>query len=580
MDTRKLFADVPEDLAALSDDQIREALAAHMGAIDKIAANDTEFLGDLDATTILTEMASGVEDVERIKAELTTRDEASANFEAKVAEMAAKVKPAETLAAEPEGDDDSDDDGGDDSDGDDPAAEAVAEVTAEAEAITEAAAELEPVVAAAPKVRRPLPRPSAAHQPPPAETPAFVAAAGVNGFQSGQRLESERDVLKALASAATAAISTPPGFRQEVVVASLKTPWPEERRLANADADPEGFSNWDKIANVTRPNGALLAAGGLCAPVTAYYQQQFIATLDRPVRDALVGFNADRGGIRYNPPVGIGTITGSTAIGTVTAAQDGQGGTFAAKTCLTVACVPAVEVDVSIIFHCVTWSNLTARTFPERVAQFNDTVMAGWARLAETNLLNGIQAASTKVTQANTNTQGAVSSLLGSVLTAAAGLRSRQRMRADATLRALLPAWTRDLLIADIVRSQFDRFEMTESGLMQLLRGYNIEASFFLDSSSTGGQVFGTQTAGALLSFPTTVEWFLFPEGSFLFLDGGVLELGIVRDSVLNAANQFQIFGESFENVAFVGIESLQIRTAVCPSGTVAATKDNSTFCG
>ena len=76
------------------------------------------------------------------------------------------------------------------------------------------------------------------------------------------------------------------------------------------------------------------------------------------------------------------------------------------------------------------------------------------------------------------------------------------------------------------------------------------------------------------------MQWALFPEGSFLFLDGGVLELGIVRDSVLNAENQFQIFGESFENVAFVGIESLWITTTVCPSGTVAAPKDNTDFCG
>ena len=59
-----------------------------------------------------------------------------------------------------------------------------------------------------------------------------------------------------------------------------------------------------------------------------------------------------------------------------------------------------------------------------------------------------------------------------------------------------------------------------------------------------------------------------------MFLDGGVLELGIVRDSVLNAENQFEIFGESFENAANVGIESLWITTDVCPGGAVAAPKD------
>ena len=153
-------------------------------------------------------------------------------------------------------------------------------------------------------------------------------------------------------------------------------------------------------------------------------------------------------------------------------------------------------------------------------------------------------------------------------------------MPADATLRALFPAWARDLLVADIVRSQFQRFDMSEAGLVALLRSYNVEPSFYLDGPSTGtGQVFGVQAAGALDPFPTVVQWALFPEGTWLFLDGGTLELGIVRDSVLNAENQFQIFGESFENAANVGIESLWVTTTVCPSGTVAAPIDNSDFC-
>lgn len=38
--------------------------------------------------------------------------------------------------------------------------------------------------------------------------------------------------------------------------------------------------------------------------------------------------------------------------------------------------------------------------------------------------------------------------------------------------------------------------------------------------------------------------------GTFLYVDAGQLDLGIVRDSHLNAANDFQLFGETFENVA------------------------------
>jgi hypothetical protein len=567
-----LFPELPQDLGGVGDAEIQEILAAHMAAIEKIAAGDEEFLGALDAETILEQMAAGVEDVERIKAEITSRVEGAEAFKTRAAELAAKAgielapEPLEIVEE---------------------LAEETAEATlaAEAEEEPEPAEEPEPVLAAAPpRARRPLPKPSAAHEPMLAEHElAFTASADVPGFRTGQRLETKLDIATALLRARDSVTQTPAGFRQDAVVASLNwgDSYPEERRLLPKSDDANGFPTWDKIANVVRPNGTLVAAGGVCAPVTPYYGQQFIATLDRPVRDALVAFNADRGGIRYNPPIGIGTITGSDAVGIITEAEDAEGGTFAAKSCLTVACVSAQEVDVDIIYHCVTWSNLTARTFPERVAQFNDTVMAGWARLAETNLLDGIKAASTNVTQANTNLMGATSSLLGSVLTAAAGQRSRQRMPADATLRALLPAWSRDLLVADIVRSQFQRFDMSEAGLVALLRSYNVEPSFYLDGPSTGtGQVFGAQAGGALDTFPSVVQWALFPEGSFLFLDGGVLELGIVRDSVLNAENQFQIFGESFENVAFVGIESLWITTTVCPSGTVAAPIDNTDFCG
>jgi len=100
---------------------------------------------------------------------------------------------------------------------------------------------------------------------------------------------------------------------------------------------------------------------------------------------------------------------------------------------------------------------------------------------------------------------------------------------------------------------------------------FGINATFTLDGPTGGGQVFGTQSAAAVLAFPTTVKWYLFPEGTWLFLDGGTLDLGLVRDSVLNATNDYQLFGESFENVAKVGVESLEFTSTVCPNGAVAA---------
>ena len=143
-------------------------------------------------------------------------------------------------------------------------------------------------------------------------------------------------------------------------------------------------------------------------------------------------------------------------------------------------------------------------------------------------------------------------------------------MRTDAVLRVLLPNWVKDLLVSDVYRTQFQRFDMDAERFVALLRAGNVEPTFHIDGESGEGQVFDAQTETGLLPFPDNVVWYLYPEGSFLYLDGGVLELGLVRDSVLNESNDFQIFGESFENVAFIGVESLKITTPVCDSGTVS----------
>ena len=65
------------------------------------------------------------------------------------------------------------------------------------------------------------------------------------------------------------------------------------------------------------------------------------------------------------------------------------------------------------------------------------------------------------------------------------------------------------------------------------------------------------------------MQWALYIEGTFLHLDAGVLELGVVRDSTLNSTNDYQVFGETFENVARIGPtqSALWFTSTVCPSG-------------
>ena len=72
------------------------------------------------------------------------------------------------------------------------------------------------------------------------------------------------------------------------------------------------------------------------------------------------------------------------------------------------------------------------------------------------------------------------------------------------------------------------------------------------------------------------MSWLLYVEGSFQFLDGGRLDLGVVRDGVLDATNDYETFLELFEGIAFRGNEVYQVQSTIKPTGgsagTVAAT--------
>ena len=75
-----------------------------------------------------------------------------------------------------------------------------------------------------------------------------------------------------------------------------------------------------------------------------------------------------------------------------------------------------------------------------------------------------------------------------------------------------------------------------------------------------------------LAQFEDEVNIALYPEGKFLFLDGGTLDLGVVRDGTMVAANEYSTFVETFEAVATVaGAEALWITaTGLEVSGAAA----------
>ena len=426
--------------------------------------------------------------------------------------------------------------------------------TQEATTVTAAVNESDSLDIQAPADRRPTDRTTDA------APVAITAGADIPGYTAGASMNTMNDVADAFVKRLHGLRRVNGGDGEQHIVASLATTYPEDRQLTQ-DAE----ANWAKVQKVAGPE-ALVASGGHAAPFEVRYDIFGFGTTSRPVRDSLPKFQADRGGIRFiTPPA----LSGSAnAVGTWTNATDTTPEANV-KASLTVAAAGENTVATDAITMQLQFGNLMSRAYPELVARHNELGLVQHARAAEQYLLGKIDTASTAVT--STNVIGVARDFLVQVGRAAAAYRSRHRLEADAPLAAIVPAWVRDAMIADLALNMpgDDNLGATYGEIEGYLASRNVNITFTTDQG-----VFGAQSAAAMLEFPDTFVWRIFAEGTFLFLDGGTLDLGIIRDSTLVGTNDYKMFVETFEGIAKVGVESLSVTSTIQINGAAAALRD------
>lgn len=435
-------------------------------------------------------------------------------------------------------------------------------------------------------------------------SPIVKAASNLSNFSANQEITAEQAaeaMCERLDAASMASENDPPAILRAGRVA-WGHQYPEDRTIKQAqalvaDAVDRKFAAvvgeypGDPRAIQPREGSGLTATGGLCAPVTIRYELETVSVADRPLRAGLPSFNADRGGIQYNSPAHLVDILAdqsSAALTTVTVANDVSAVT---KTVQEVACGTLNTVQVRAIAERLQFSNFADRYNPERMKQFMQLARSAHSRLSERELFEDMRAASTLVNGGNVWV-GATRQWFNNVIVAAAAQRYRHRMDDAYPLRIVLPRWFVSLVALDLgLQANGERTVLGDFEAEQVINRWlgveNIRPIWQRDDARTNNALgadapaFGSQTgSGASLNdYPGRMTSLLFPEGSFLFLDGGSLDFGIVRDSTLNAANRFQTFYETFEGVAFVGVESLAIVTQICASGQgIAGT--TTTKCG
>lgn len=415
----------------------------------------------------------------------------------------------------------------------------------------------------------------------PAATPREVATAKVylgNNAAQGREIDSDLALAQAVHDKWRGAYQAN-SFSGRMPVVHVDTAYPDSRVLGN-----DTSANFEKIRAATNPQ-SLVAAGGLCAPLETFYDVEVIGSAARPVKNALAGFQVERGGITYRPNSSAAAAINGTGTWTVADDADAEADD---KTCYAVECPDMEEAVVRAVYLCLEFSNITARFDPETTASNVQEGMIAHARAAENALLADIKAGS-KLLTGREQKVGAVRHVLGELDRAVAYYRNRHRIDTTMPLTWIAPAWVMAQFRADLAYQMaagdwMDALGVADSAITEWFTRRSVAPVWHLDGTtdpSTVGavtipqQTYDNAAAGAPIpDFPGSIDSLLFTSGSWLFLDGGSLDLGLVRDSTLNARNRYRQFSETFEGVADRGVESLRLNIECEVTGAASGTVD------
>ena len=198
---------------------------------------------------------------------------------------------------------------------------------------------------------------------------------------------------------------------------------------------------------------------------------------------------------------------------------------------------------------------------------------------------------------------GATRDILASADLLSRMYRYTHRIPDSATMTAVFPVWARSLIRSDLSReighdntSGRDVLAISDAQIDDWFKVRGINPIWTYEglqagTYGTGGVAIPTQQFALLGSNAAepqwpgqnadgniVVAWLVYVEGSFQFLDGGRLDLGVVRDTILDATNDYETFVEPFEGIAFRGVEVYQVQSTVLPNGGSAGTLPTSGY--
>jgi hypothetical protein len=322
---------------------------------------------------------------------------------------------------------------------------------------------------------------------------------------------------------------------------------------------------------------ALLAAGGWCAPSEIKYDLFNIAEPPVGVID-LPTVGISRGGLQYPVSPAIGDVFFTSGASNAASGMGSFAFTFSNasdpwlwteaddiatvtgsvnKPTLRVPCASFSTTRLEAYGITLTAGNLTNNAYPEQTENFLRLLRTAYAHAINARLISLMVTAS-----GGANTVGAITTdpaaprLMNAVAMAATDYRARYAMRNDAVLEVIYPYWVKEVLRADIAYKvgldSPELFAVADNIIDTFFTARGVHVQWVDDWQVRGASQPGNATVQ--LVWPATVQFMIYAAGTFLHGTGLTLDLGVVRDSVLNAENDYTAaWAEEAHLIAQVG---------------------------
>jgi hypothetical protein len=370
---------------------------------------------------------------------------------------------------------------------------------------------------------------------------SFVAAAD-SGFPASAELEGWDDIVKAFSHRSRSHVRG--AASQQNNFANIKREF-GDADVGENDSEIEQMRKVNLVRSETMAdNGALLAGVGWCAPSETIYTTCNQVTTSGLLNVPEIG--ARRGGIRHNQGIRWSDIYGAPPHTGFNILTEAQVIADTVKTCVPVDCPDFIDDRLKVAVLCITGDILQDRAYPEYVKEFIKGAVATQAHNVNRQIIVDIIADSTAVTltgtQPWTSDGSVVSQMMSAMDMAAMDIRYNLRLDPNATLEAVLPLWWKVEARADwIRRNAVDDPDLVDSMITSMFNTRNIKVQYvydWQDAFSTGSSTGTFGGAAPLLTLPSSVQFLMYPAGTWVVARQDVIRLDTIYDSTNITTNK------------------------------------------